>query len=135
VSAAIVEVSGQIRQLDKPATSEQRTVAKDVQDPETLARLIQQLRDEVATLKRAFAPKRLDFDRITTTGTSIAPETVRFPHGFNGRVRYWPIGWESSGGVALDYIERTDTSGTDASTLVLYVYSAGVLSLRIEEVG
>lgn len=135
MSHAVIDAAGRMRQLDKPAQAEQVTAPKDVQDPETLARLVQQLRTEVATLRRAFSPRRLDFDRVTTTGTSIAPQTVRFPHGFNGRVRYWPVGWESAGTVQLGIIERTDASGTDANTLVLYVYSAGVLSLRVEEAG
>jgi hypothetical protein len=135
MSSALVEENGRTRQLDKPAQAEQVTTAEDVQDPETLARLVQQLRTEVATLKRAFSPKRIDFDRVSVTGGAVIPQAVSFQHGLNGRVRWWVIGWESSVADKLDIIERASNPASTATTLVLNVYATGRLSLRIEEVG
>lgn len=133
MSHAVIDSTGTVRKLDGPAKADQVITSRDVQDPEVLARLVQELRGEVATLRRAWSPGVIDFERVTTTGTSMSPQTLRFEHGFGGRVRYWPIGWESSGGVALALIE--DTASTTANTLVLYCYSAGVLSLRVESAG
>jgi hypothetical protein len=135
VTTAVVETSGRIRQLDKPADADSRVTSKDVADAEVLARLVQDLRKEVTALKRAWSPRRIDFDRITTTGTGVSPQTLRLPHGFAGRVRYWAVGWESPSSATLGIIERTDSQGTDSNTLVLYVYSTGVLSVRVEEAG
>jgi hypothetical protein len=118
-----------VRQLDRPAEPDEQVTPDDAKDSERVARMLMRLLKDVSTLRRSWAPRFVDHeDRVVdATGTT----TYRFPHGFGGRVRWWPVDWKDAS--AGPQLERH--SDTDSNTLVLVSYAAGTLTLRIEEAG
>lgn len=133
MSASVATQDGRIRKLDKPTEASEVITAADVQDAEKLARLMQELKSQVADLAGRWNPRVIDFERVPTTGTGGAPVALRLAHSLNGRVRYWVTGWESPSAFSLNFIENT--AQTDANTLVLTMYCTGTISVRIEEAG
>jgi len=128
--SALAFTDGTVRQLDRATEADARVTAADVQDPETLARMLQELRKDVARLRGQWTPRSVTFVDVVTTGSGGTPQTLRFPHGFGGRVWYSVV---SSSGAAmrLDYSSASSTN----DVLILSSYSAGTFSLRIEEMG
>jgi len=129
VSAALVLPSGAVRQLDRPAEADARVTSEDVQDAEKLARMVQELRKSVTRLERAWAPRVMVYQDVTTTGSGGSPETLRFAHQMGGRVWYSVV---SSSGAAMRLDQSTATTN---DVLVLTSYSAGTFSLRVEQAG
>jgi hypothetical protein len=132
--AAIVGSDGTVRQLDGRAEPEVVVQEADVQDATKLARMLAWLLREVATLRRRFYPRRIDFEDVVSTGSAGSPATIRLEHGFGGRVRWWVVDVTAPGVIAVPYIYN-DTTQTDANTLVLKVYYPSTITIRIEEVG
>jgi hypothetical protein len=128
-SHAVIDSAGLVRRLDRLPDSDERTTASDVQDPEKLARLVQDLRKRVTILERRHAPRWRDFEDVTV---STAGATVQLEHRFGTRVRFHVVDWTSATG-APDL--RKDTTNTDADTLVLASYVAGTATVRVEEAG
>lgn len=127
--SAVIQTDGTIRQLDKPSEPDQQVTEEQVKDSARLSRLLMTMLRDIFTMKRRWVPTFLDFeDRVVdATGTT----KYRFPHKFKKRVRWWPVGWKSaSAGPRL--VEHSDT---DRDTLVLVSYTAGTLTLRVEEAG
>lgn len=126
--SAIVDKAGKTRQLDRPAEPSEQVTVEQVADPPTLVRLLMRLLREVAFGNRRWFPQRVDHeDRVVdATGTT----KYRFPHGFGGRVRWFPVDWQGAAGHGL---ARHDDS--DTNTLVLVSYVAGTVTLRIEAAG
>lgn len=129
MSAAIVRRGGTIDRLDGRAASDVNITAKDVEDPERLARLVQEQARRVSDIDGRWRPERVDHeDRAVVSGTPL-----RLEHGFGGRVRWWIVDWQPTtpGDAAL--FERA--SGTDTNTLVLNVGNSGTVSVRVERAG
>lgn len=131
MSAALVLPSGTVRQLDRPAEADAQVTAEDVQDAEKLARMVQDLRRDVARLTGAWSPRTVTFVDITTAGSLATPQTHRLVHGFGGRV-WWTVVSLRTGGT--DFRLDVSTSTTN-DVLVLTSYSTGTFSLRIEAAG
>lgn len=128
--AARVDNAGKVTQLGpKPAPDETVTV-EDVQDPAKLAKLATRILASLAALRLTWVPRRIDFEDVAV---STSGATVTLQHNFNGRVRWWLVGWQSSGTTAP--ILKESTTATDANTLVLLSYVAGTATLRVEEAG
>jgi hypothetical protein len=130
VSAAVVDVTGRMRQLDKPASGSDRFTAGDAADAEKLARKVQSLEDRLTGLERAFRPRWIEFEDVAV-GASGAE--VRLPHGFGGRVRWEVRGWRTSS--TLLWLLKEDTDATTDSVLVLLSYVAGTATIRVSEAG
>lgn len=130
LSTAVVPATGVLRQLDKPSSATERVAAKDVESAETLARILQELRDEVANLRRRWEPRAIVFEDIAA-GTLGAKVTL--PHNFGGRVRWTLVGWQSS--LTNAPVLREDTAATTSNVLVLESYTAGTATIRVEEAG
>lgn len=129
MSSAIVPKSAKARQLDRPSEPDEQFTEEQAKDPERLSRTIVQLLRDVASLKRRFVPRRVDFEdiEVDATGTTI----YRFVHRFGGRVRWWVVDWNSSSaGPAL-----AKDASSDENTLKLVSGVAGTLTLRVEEAG
>lgn len=127
--SAIFPKNGKMRQLDRRPEPDEPVTDKDVQDPKYLARLLFRMLQELARLKRRWWPKHFDYEEqeVDATGTT----KHRFVHGLNQRVRWWPVEWkDATGGPQL--VQHVDT---DDHTLVLVSYTAGTLTLRVEEAG
>lgn len=95
-----------------------------------MSRIVQGLLNDVATLKRAWTPRRIDFEDVAVDGTGST--LYRFPHGFGGRVRWWVVDW--SGAASVAGLMR-DEDATDDNTLVLVSWIAGTVTVRVEEAG
>ena len=116
-----------VTQLDGKAGPDEAVTENDVKDAAKLAKMLARVLATLAGLRRAWAPTTVDFEDVAvTTGGA----TVPFQHNFNGRVRWWVVGWQSAASTA-PYL-REDTTLTTASTLVLKSYVAGTVTIRVE---
>lgn len=124
---AVIDSAGLVR---KVATKAPRQVitSTDVQDPEKLARALQDARKELDALDR---PRREMVYEDVATGAAGA--LLKLPHNFGARVRWHVVDWASTAGGAAPVLEKSTT--TDDDTLVLASYVAGTASIRIEEAG
>jgi hypothetical protein len=125
--AARIDRAGNVYQLDRPAGPDETVSEEDVQDPGKLARLLVRILKDVAAIKRRFFPRRLDFeDRAVTAGDSL-----RLPHSFNARVRWWVVDWlpDSTGDAGTFEV---DAASSDLFTLVLTAHNTGTATIRVE---
>lgn len=132
--SALVFTDGRVRQLDKPQTGKDRFTPEQAADDAVLARKVQDLEDRLARIEARWSTTRRDvtFVDVATTGSLGSPQTLRFPHGFGGRV-WFTLASLTTGGTdfRLDYASASSTN----DVLVLTSYSTGTFSLRIEEMG
>lgn len=113
-----------VRQLDRRAEPDEQVTEEDVKDPPRMVRLLMRILRDIATLKRRWAPRRIDFEGIVANGTH------RLEHGFGGPVRWWVVEWD---GAAAAHFYK-DTSSTN-DTLALVSTVAGNAIIRVEESG
>jgi len=127
--ASRVDKAGNVFSLDRPSEPDERVTEEDVKDADKLARLLMRLLKDVASIKRRFFPRRVDFeDRAVTSG-----DALRLPHGFRARVRWWVVDWVPTTPGDVPLFEKS--TATDLRTLVLDVGNSGVVSVRIEASG
>ena len=131
MSAAYVDNDGKVVQLDGRAPSKVTIAAKDVQDPEILAQLLQDHEDRLSALERAWSPKRLfRRDLVVDAGAVIK---YRIEHGFGGLVNWKIARWQpSAAGTECRVTEHTDT---DSSALVVVSGAAGTVTIEVEAAG
>lgn len=129
MSSARVNAANKVRQLDRLAEPDAQVTEEQVQDPPRLARMVLSIMRELATLRRRWAPRSVVHEdrEVDGTGTTI----YRFPHGFAGRVDWWPVAWTGAAGACA----LVQDDSTDDNTLALVSYEAGTVTLRIEEAG
>lgn len=130
MSASKIASDGKVTQLDARATPVELLTEQDVADAKKLSEFLTKLRSSVSDLLRRWNPDRIDFEDMTV---STSGATVTLPHKFGGRVRWWLVGWRSSGTSAP--ILKEDTTATDDNTLVLLSYVAGTATIRVERAG
>lgn len=128
VSAAIVPSSGPVRQLDNGLDPEEVIRPDQVGDANIVARILGRILRDIAKLKRAWNPSRIDFEDfvVDATGTKV----FRFEHKFGARVRFWPVDWVGAGAPVL-----LRDSSSDLNTLAVVSKVAGTLTLRVEVAG
>lgn len=129
MTAALIDSDGVVRPLDGKAPARAVFTAEDAKDPEKVARLISGLLDDVAELRRRYAPRWVDFEDVAVDALGT---TFSLEHGFGGRVRWWVSGWQTSGATGPDI--REDTSATTATAIALKSYNAGTATIRVESV-
>lgn len=122
--------TGAVKQLDGKAEPDQQVTEADVQDAPKLARLLTSLLKDVATLRRRFRPRRVDFENITCSAGGV---TFPLQHRFGGKVRWWVVEWQITGGSGAPILQTW--TGTDSNTLVLWSDKAGIATIRVEESG
>ncbi len=115
------------RQLDRPAATNESVTEKDVAELPKLARLLQRILTDLSDLKRRFWPREIDFEDVSVDNTGTTK--YRFEHGFNGRVRWWPVDAET----AAPALKRH--ADTDANTLVLVSSATCTVTVRVQEAG
>ena len=131
MSAALIDVDGTPRVLDGRSEPEEIVTETDAQDPAKVARHLSRALKLIAELRRRANPRRTDFEGVIVDMGGLA---VSLQHNFGGRIRWWPVGWQSaSATVAPSLVE--DTTSTTDSTLVLRSYAPGTVTIRIEEAG
>ena len=128
--SAIAPAGGQIRQLDAPSQPDTQVTTTDVADPPTLARIIQRALNDIAKLKRRWAPDFIDFRDIFVDGTGTTK--YRLPHKFGTAVNYWTVKWVGLGTVAPSL---SFDATSDADTLVLVSNFPGIVTIRVERAG
>ncbi len=128
MASSLINSVGKVTQLDGRAGPPEVVTEADVQEPAKLARAVQSLLLRVATLERTRVPQRIDFEDIAV---STAGAQVSLAHGMNGRVRWWIVGWRSSG-TAAPILRESPTTITTANTLYLQSYVAGTATIRVE---
>lgn len=131
MSAAIVESTGVIRQLDTRAGEQIVVTSEDVKDAEKLARMLQQALRENAELRRRYTPRELYFRDQPVTATTTTK--IRLTHNFGGKVNWAVVRWDgSAAGSSYGIDEHADT---DANVLVLVSSVAGTATIRVWEAG
>ena len=130
MSAAKITQDGKTTRLVLRAGAPETITEHDVQDPSNLALILTGIRADVADQRADFVPNRIDYEDypVLTGGAAL-----RLIHGFNGRVRWWVVGWQCPTNVAP--ILKEDTVQTDTKTLVLLSYVAGTVTIRVEAAG
>ncbi len=126
--SAIVQLNGKVRQLDQRADADEQVQPDEVGDATRLARRLMWILGNLRDLRRRWRPRSADFEDRTVLGDGTTKYSL--PHGFNGRVRYWPVEWV---GAAAPNLRRHAES--TANVLVVTSTSAGVVTLRVEEAG
>ncbi len=121
-------LTGKSRQLDGRVAPDESITEADAADAGKLARLLKRILRDLASLKARFYPKRTDFEDCAVGAST----THRFPHGFNGRVRWWVIDQIGGGGSPASLAKN---DATDRNTLVLDSTVACTITLRVEEAG
>jgi hypothetical protein len=123
---ARIDRAGKVHQLDRPAEPDELVTEEDVMDAPKLARILVRILKDIATIKRRFWPRRTDFeDREVTSG-----DTLRLPHNFNARVRWWVVDWIPTTPGDVPVFERSATTTT--RVLALDVGNSGLVSVRVE---
>jgi hypothetical protein len=123
---ARIDRAGKVHQLDRPAEPDELVTEEDVMDAPKLARILVRILKDIATIKRRFWPRRTDFeDREVTSG-----DTLRLPHNFNARVRWWVVDWIPTTPGDIPVFERSATTTT--RVLALDVGNSGLVSVRVE---
>lgn len=128
MSTSVFE-NGKIRQLDGRADAPTVLTSEEVQDPEKLARALNDIRREQAEFRRRWTPRVMFFPDVVVDGSGSTP--YRFEHNFGARVRWSVVGVHDIGG----YDDLREDPSTDENVLVLLSGSATTLTLRIEEAG
>lgn len=122
--------NGRMVQLDRKAEPRQAVTVADVQDPERLARLLNELRDGVDAERSRFKPRKIDFVDIPVDNSGDS--TVRLAHHFGGRVWWYVIAWK--GASFSPFLVGPSTLSTD-NVLVLGSLVTGTATIRVEEAG
>jgi hypothetical protein len=131
MSAAKVDSSGKVTQLGGRVQPDIVVTAKDVEDTEKLARMLQQVLNDLAALKRQWAPRFTDFEELTMDATGTTKYRLR--HGFGGKVRWWVVDSPELGAPDVQLQAHPDT---DEDTLVLVSFSSVInIVVRVEEAG
>ena len=115
------------RRLERAAGAEESVTEADAADAPKLARLLVRMLRDIATLKRRWWPRYIDFEDVVVDNTGTTK--YRFEHGFGGRVRWWPVDAQT----AAPSLRRHADS--DANTLVLVSSASATVTIRVEEAG
>jgi hypothetical protein len=127
MSHAVVNAQGKVKQLDQAVEPDEVVTEDDVKDASKLSRLNGRLLKGLALLRRAWAPRVIDFQDVPCT----AGTPIRLPHGFGGRVNYWVLSWRALANAPNFMVNAT----TDNNTLVLDVGVSGTGTIRVEAAG
>lgn len=133
---ARVDRAGNVYKLDRQAEPDEVVSEEDVKDAPKLSRLLMRLLKDVAGLRRRFAPRSVDYEDLRVLSTTT---TLRLPHGFGARVRWWLVDWAPTSASA-NYVPLLAASATtDLNTLVLTNITVGIIgafdgkvSVRVE---
>lgn len=127
--AARIARSGRVYQLDRPAEPTELVSEEDAKDTAKLARLLIRILSDLASIKRRFFPRWVDFeDRDVVSG-----DVMRLTHDFGGRVRYWVVDWRPATPGDVAAFDRNED--TDEKTLLLNVGNTGMVTMRVEAAG
>lgn len=129
MSAAVISAqTGKVRQLDRPAESDERATPDQMKDPDLVSQLFLRILRNVSRLLRRWNPRRLDIEDmlLDATGTTL----FRFEHKFGGRVRFWVVDW-----VGASPPNLIRDAATTKDVLVVTSSSSGYATIRIEEAG
>ncbi len=125
--SAVIAKTGEVRALDGKAGPPVNVTTEDVQDPATLARMLQDARRELAELRRLwrFRPRFYKDLAVDGTGTTV----YQVAHNFGGGVFWWPVKWSPS--VAGTEVRISEHADTDESTLRFVSGAAGTVTICV----
>jgi hypothetical protein len=126
-SAAVVDANGKVRALVVSAEPHVHVTEEQVKDTPTLARMMASVIREIMAIGRRPCPRRIDHEDVSVNGDGVTQYLL--PHGFGGRVRWWVTDCTTSNGGMI-----RDASASTDDVLVLLSTTAGVVTVRVEEV-
>lgn len=130
--SARVDIAGSVIKLDGRAAPPSVVTSKDVQDPEKLARQLQDVTRGLSALQLQHRSTFVDFeDKVC--GTGGASSAIVLPHNLGGAVRWYVVDWQISGSAGGPILHR-NAAASDENTLVLWSYKAGLATIRVERV-
>jgi len=127
-AASVVDANGIVRMLVSPAEPHVEVTEEQVKDAPTLTRMLAFMLRTLALHDRRPCPRRIDHEDVSVNGDGVTQ--YFFPHGLGGRVRWWVTDCTGSNGGL-----HRDANASTSDVLVLLSESAGVVTVRIEEVG
>jgi hypothetical protein len=122
---AIVDRNGKARQLTKSAQPDEEVTKESLAEVSYLPRTLMRILKDIATLKRQWMPRRIDFEDVVVTASG-----KNFVHNFNTRVRWWAV--DATGSVAA--LVRS-ASSTDNILVLTATVGSPTVTIRIEEAG
>jgi len=125
--SARIASDGTVTQLGAKSTPDEIVTADDVKDTAKLAKVLTRIISLLAALRRAWAPRTIDFEDVPLPN---AGGLVTLQHNFGGRVRWWVV---DNIGASSILLQRN--AATTADTLVLSSNSAMTATIRIQEAG
>jgi hypothetical protein len=127
--SAIYNASGVMRQLDRPSDPEEQVNDDQISDETQMSRLMMGILRDIVKMKRRFWPSYLEFEdrTVDASGTTV----LRLTHNFGKRVRWWVVDW--SGASSGHHLVKHASS--DLNTLALVSFTAGTVTVRVEESG
>lgn len=131
MSSARVDSAGTVTQLGPRVVQQETFTAEDAEDPEKVARAINDLRAKETKRSSDWRPREMEFEDIVVTGDGVTKTPLA--HGFGGRVRYWIVDVAPGSGGAPDLERHADT---DDNTLVLISWvNPATITILVREAG
>lgn len=122
---------GKVQQLERRKEPDEEVTEEQLQAPARLVRVLMTILRDVATLKRSWRPRRIDFVDKALDDSGVVLH--RFPHKLRGRVRWWVVDWVPATGGTIPSLEKhVETSDME---LVLISTCEGIATIRLEEAG
>lgn len=126
--STVVPKSAGVRGLDKAREPDAQITEEQAKDPKNVALVFMDLLRDVASLKRRFWPKWVDFEDLSFDASGL--QKFRLTHNLNARVRWWPVDVTYGSSPSLKQHEDTDLN-----TLVLVSYLSCTATIRVEAAG
>ena len=122
--SAIVDRDAVLRVLRASVPRIEKLKLEDVQDAKRLVRTINALIDLVSKLAENDPLPYVDFENITFTAGQIR----ELRHGYNGRVRAWPVEWSGAAAPNLTIV----AADSDDNTVAVQSTGAGTATVRVQ---
>lgn len=132
-AANVDQVTGTVRQLDTIRNAPTPMTEQTVTDAPSVVRLVGGILRDLSTLLGRWAPRRIDFENVISTGAAGAPYTVQLTHNFNSNVRWWLVDLTNRGATVAPVMDRILTS--DLNVLTLRFYWPATFTVRVEASG
>ena len=137
--SANVDKDGNVRQLDRRPEPDENVTELAVKEPSKLARFLLRLFRDVSTLKRRWAPRHIDFEKVVDVSV-VSPQVLILSHGLDGPVRWWVVRATNAttlaSGLGSSVIPLVvETPSSTENVLFLQVYYSATITIRVEESG
>jgi hypothetical protein len=122
--SSIVDRDAAMRVLRASVPRIEKLTLEDTKDPKRIVRTINALIELVSKVAENDALPYVDFEDVAFT----AGQTREFRHGFNGRVRVFPVAWSGAAAPGLSIV----AADSDDNTVTVQSVGAGTATIRVQ---